>query len=152
MLLVILLYISFLGCMYMPVCTQDSLADQPRIWAEGTSCWKIKSTTTTTTHPTILCWLHWELLYTVYLSAILQIHRQQKLCGPLGWHRPKPDPNNSLPASSRHWNNFSQSSPLYTYCRCPLRSYSSFRLASTTAAKTTSWTFLPCKSQGIYLL
>ena len=38
MLLVILLYISFLGCMYMPVCTQDSLADQPHIWAEGTAC------------------------------------------------------------------------------------------------------------------
>ena len=43
---------SFLGCMYMPVCTQDSLADQPHIWAEGTACWKIKSTTTTTNENT----------------------------------------------------------------------------------------------------
>jgi len=33
--------------MYMPVCMQDSLADQPHIWAEGTTCWKIKCTTTT---------------------------------------------------------------------------------------------------------
>jgi len=24
--------------MYVPVCTQDSLADQPHIWAEGTTC------------------------------------------------------------------------------------------------------------------
>ena len=55
MLLVTLLYtFPFLGRMYMPVCMQDSLADQPHIfikilWAEGTTCWKIKSTTTTTT-------------------------------------------------------------------------------------------------------
>ena len=36
-----------------------------------------------------------------------------------------------------------------TFCSRPLRSYSSFRLASTIAAKTTSWTFLPCQSWGI---
>jgi len=34
--LVILLY-TF-GRMYMPVCTRDSLADKPHIWAEGTAC------------------------------------------------------------------------------------------------------------------
>ena len=30
----IAVYFPFLGCMYMPVCMQDSLADQPHIWAE----------------------------------------------------------------------------------------------------------------------
>ena len=34
-----------------------------------------------------------------------------------------------------------------TFCCCPLRSYSSFRLVSTIAATTTSWTFLPCQSR-----
>jgi len=55
----------------------------------------------TPTQRLLVGYTRWELLYNVYLSAVLRIHGRQKLCGPLGWHRPKPDPNNSLPASSR---------------------------------------------------
>ena len=60
----------FLGAciLCLHICTQDSLADQPHIWAEGTTCWKIKSITTTTCCPT------WLVQYGNTNSTKMQCH------------------------------------------------------------------------------
>ena len=90
----------------------------------------------------------WELLYAVCLSAMLRICGWRKLCGPLRWHRPSLTRiTASLLVVKWLFTKFTT-----TFCCFPLRSYSSFRLASMIVAKTTFWTFLPCQSQGINAL
>jgi len=59
------------------------------------------------THPTTPCWLHVVRATVHCLSKCCTMDSwTTKAMWAAGWHRPMPDPNNSLPTSSRKWNDF----------------------------------------------